>query len=332
MSDHATEWSFTWHISDTDDVPKIDEEKVKYCVFQKELTTTGRLHWQGALVLRRNARRGGAQKAIGAPKWVHMDPKYKRSTVDQLVDYCKKDRSRADGPPEEVGPFEFGDLKFEPGRRSDLEAACECKSVEEVKTKFPTAYLKYNRGFEKLLEGKHDRRFKPTVFVMWGEGISTGKSEAWKKFMEKYPQFGIEYIKDNSEWWDGYHQQDVMIIEDFNPKEQKWCTASTFKQLFDAGTGYVYKKGQTRQQMLSKMVIITSNYDPKEWFPTERWERIDKRISGSIFCGHKDDVFEDWLPDIETIFSQYLEEPNFVSEPQPEQITASLRGGSDDLG
>lgn len=297
-SPFASEWAFTWHIKSAADVPKFCEERAKYCVYQKEICPkSGQPHWQGFVLLRRNGRRGGAQRAIGAPKWVHMNPRYKHSSAEKAAGYCMKAETRAAGTQLEVGPFEFGDLKFEPGKRSDLEAAVDCKTVDEVKAQYPTTYVKFNRGLEKLLVPKHDLDIKPTVCVLWGAGCDTGKSIAWKKFAKKYSL--DHYWKDQSQWWDGYSGQPLLIIEDFVPSDQKWCTGGLFKTLFDFGTGYVYQKGQTRQQMVSKMVIFTSNSDPKSWWPSERWPVIEKRIKKIVHCGDEDFKMGNWLPAVE---------------------------------
>lgn len=298
-------WCFTLFDEDTNSPGPFDEELVRYCVFQLETCPkTGRLHWQGYVELHRDYRLAGVQKAIGVPKGTHMERR--KGTREQARAYCMKAESRTVGPDYLVGPFEFGRWELKPGRRSDLQAAAECKTINEVKTYYASTYVKYYRGLEKLIVAEQDIDFKPTVCVLWGRGIDTGKGHSWKKFKKKYSL--SHYFKDTSQWWDGYCGQELCVIEEFNPQEQKWTTASSFKNLFSHGTDYVYQKGNTRHQFLSKMVIITSNYDPKEWFPQENWSRINKRIKSIVHCGDVDGKEGDWVKNIEDCFAGLLPE------------------------
>lgn len=301
MNPQYSHWCFTF-FSDDESPGPFDEKRVRYAVFQLEESKEGRLHWQGYVEMDRNQRMAAVQKAIGVPKGTHFEPR--RGTREQARAYCMKNESRVIGPQYLVGPFEFGRWELNPGKRNDLKSATECKSIDEVKSNYPTVYVKYFRGLEKLLVPEDDVDFKPTVMVLWGKGRDTGKGHAWKNFKKKYNL--SHYRKTPSQWWDHYNCQDLTVVEDFNPREQKWCTASTFKNIFDYGTDRVAGKGQADVQFKSQMVIFTSNYDPQGWFPEEDWMVIKKRIAKIIHCGDEHDKYVNWLADIESAMSAHL--------------------------
>lgn len=296
MAEYATHWVFT-AFTDEKSVPKPDLVKVRYCVWQREVCPeTKKEHWQGYVELYRNARRAGAQKALGFPKGVHFEKR--RGTREEAKAYCMKEETRKVGS--NSGPFEAGTWNLEPGKRTDLERAVKCKNMAEVKLECPTAYVKYFKGLTKLLEPTPVYGHKPEVWILWGEGTGTGKSRSVKSLAEE--KLFSMYTKDNSTaWWDGYDGQDVTLIDEFSRDgNHAWLTAGVFTTLFDYGPSYVWQKGETRKQFLSKYVMITSNKNPRDWFEG-RWEIYQRRITKIIYCGDVDNDCKDRLSDLRAI-------------------------------
>lgn len=303
-----THWCFTWYghdepgIDRTQIAPRqpgpIDEERVRYAVWQLERGSKNqKLHWQCYVELFRNARMRGAQKAVGLPKGTHAEGR--RGTRDEAKAYCTKTRTRVVEEKMPAGPFEFGRWieDLHPGRRTDLDSAVDCKTIREIKEKCPTVYVKYHRGLEKLITAKPIFGIKPEVWILWGEGTGTGKSRSTTKIAED--GLVTYYKKDaESKWWDGYDGQDLVHIDEYGAGSHEWMTANIFKQMFDWGPQYIWKKGETRQQFTSKYVVITSNKDPKTWYPTEKWSVIERRINKIIYCGAEDNKCEDRLSEL----------------------------------
>lgn len=205
------------------------------------------------------------------------------------------------GPEVPLGPQEWGEWECRPGTRTDLHAAVACarqtQSLKEVKEEHPVAYVKYYRGLEKLITPKVEYTGKPEVWILWGEGTGTGKTRS----VTSLGQNGLVtyYKKDPEEkWWDGYDGQDLVHIDEVGPDSHKWMTANIFKQLFDYGPNYIWAKGQTRIQFTSKYVVLTSNADPQKWFPSEKWEVINRRIHKIIYCGAEHNQYAERLGEL----------------------------------
>lgn len=287
-----------WCFTSFGDAPQCDEKTVRYCVWQREVCPeTKREHWQGYAELTKAVRITGAQAVLSLPRGTHMEKRLGKREAAR--GYCMKAESRKPGPQAEVGPFEFGSFDApQQGHRTDLEMAVKCETLADIKEEHPTAYVKFHRGFEKLFEGKETLcRTKPDVYVLWGEGSNTGKTRSCTDFIDAGWSF---YTKDSSRWWDGYAGQDVVWIDDFNPGDAAfgWLSAGVFKRLFDFGPNYVEPKGKSRVAFESKLVLITSNVDPRTWFPGERWAYIEKRIKSVRYCGTVDGDYEDRLADV----------------------------------
>lgn len=83
----------------------------------------------------------------------------------------------------------------------------------------------------------------------WG-ATGTGKS---RKVRELYPD---AFIKSNDVWWDGYNNEEVVIIEEMGPKQ---VNGHHFKLWADH---YPFKASVKGSQILirPKKLIVTSNY------------------------------------------------------------------------
>jgi len=125
-------WVFTaW----CDEEPSFDNEIDQYGVYQREKApSTGRLHWQGTLQLKKKMRMAQL-KAIGGWRGgsTHWEPMI--STPEKCKVYCMKDASRVSGP------VEWGVMR-EVGRKRTSEEFVEAltkgdKTYEEIREQFP---------------------------------------------------------------------------------------------------------------------------------------------------------------------------------------------------
>jgi len=327
-------WCFTyWGHDDPDNkaagrppkIPVPDEKRVRYCVWQLERGGNCEgLHWQGFVMLRRNCRLPGAQKAVGLPKGTHFDAR--KGTPAEARDYCMKADTRVTkvewvgGPEVPFGPQEWGEWIDGQGSRSDLHHAVACASLREVKAEFPTVYVKYHRGLEKLMTDKPVFNCKPEVWILWGEGTGTGKTRS----VTSLGSDGLVsyYRKDpGTAWWDGYEGEDLVHIDEVGDGAHGWMTANVFKQLFDFGPNYVSAKGAQRVPFSPKYVVLTSNVDPKKWFPNERWETIERRIHKVVYCGAVNNLLEERLGDLRARLS--AEHPPVVRLPDEDPVDMS---------
>lgn len=145
------------------------------------------------------------------------------------------------------------------GKRSDLDdirdMIDEGSSLLDVaKEHFPT-FARYNKGiklYQDLLSQPRDPNHPPTVLWLWGK-TGVGKTQY------AYDNFNTVYIKDATQWWDGYHHQDAIVIDDF---DCKW----PFRDLLRLLDRYPYQ-GQTKGSYIhinSPHIIITCDRTPED--------------------------------------------------------------------
>lgn len=240
--------------------------KLKFLAGQVEKApTTGQQHWQLYVSFKSPARPSVFRSD---PVWNNPHVEYRRGSDAQAFDYVTKEETRL------YGPFVFGERPAGQGKRTDLDEIAEMvldKSVPmtEVLSHRPKMSLLFHDKMMKLrcsILPERDMESPPHVFVYWGDS-GTGKTKAV-----------YDYAKDNGyrvfkkcpgKWWDGYQQQEVVLIDDFNTKffgHTQKEDMSFLLQLLDRYPVTVEYKGGT-VPFNSPTIFITSNYDPTDWFP-----------------------------------------------------------------
>lgn len=125
-------------------------------------------------------------------------------------------------------------------------------------------------------------------YVYWG-GTGTGKStRAQTDFIE----YGVPFTKDTSlKWWNGYTNQNVLVLEELGHDEVTPETVIGPKELLRILDGYEYRVDiKTKEPRLAMwtIVVITSNYDFDHWFcswrgiGTETKKAIESRIHARV--------------------------------------------------
>lgn len=229
--------------------PTFDEKTHKYLIYQQEkCPESGKLHWQGYVELHKTMRYKAIMRSLGGDMAVFA----RQGTAEQAVEYCKKLDTQ-------VIPFkEFGKRKTDQGKRNDLNTALQCETVRELKEEHPGIYVKYHRGIEKLYAPDTDRDARPVVEILWGD-TGTGKTGfAWDSSDKK------AYIKDpgTGNWWDGYEQQEHVIIDDFRSKDFPF---TVLLKLLDRYPMQVQTKGGF-VKFNSPNIWITSPLPPEYWY------------------------------------------------------------------
>lgn len=255
-------WMFTLNNPDSTLTPDIDWDMdvVRYVVYQTEIGENQTVHFQGYIELNRSQRLTWMRRLIGLER-AHFEPR--RGTREQAIAYCKKEDTRVDGP------YEFGNANEKgQGNRSDIQAVktliTNGTPEMEIFMQHPGTYLRYQRAISHVLLQLTKPRDWPTECHFYYGKPGLGKS---RFIRETYPS---AYWKQSSNWWDLYSTQEVVVLDDF----YGWLKPDMLFRMADRYPLIVETKGGQRQ-FLAKILIITSNKLPHQWWSDEVLARID---------------------------------------------------------
>jgi hypothetical protein len=264
MPNGAKNWTFTLNNYNDEEIDVLralgaDHQTggVKYLIFGRETAPdTGTPHLQGYISLQSRKSLSYIKNLVSSR--AHFETA--KGTPKQNRDYCSKD-----------GEFEeFGTIPKGRGARNDLVAALELvrggctrrQLVEQCPQGYARAYRLVERAFS--LYGPK-RNWKTKVIVYWGDA-GTGKSKL--AYEEASAAEQPVYSHPGDRWFDGYDGECNVIIDDF--------TGGMFHlgfllKLLDRYPLKVPVKG-SYVEWLPKTIWITSNIDPREWYPNAKPE------------------------------------------------------------
>lgn len=246
-------WVFTLN-NYTDD----DEQRVKaiadlctYMIVAKEVASTGTPHLQGYLEARNKHR------AHVIEKWFNN-----RAHIEKARDspYAQPDYVWLDVW------FKHGD-KYDPKTNTKTvneqwkeiaQLAMENK-IDEIIAKYPGQYLAKHAGIEKIAERglRKDKDLEETCGT-WIYGKSGLKKTRYAKSL--FPGKNI-YLKPKNRFFDNYEGEEVVIIEDLEPKdfEQMYGLINNWSDVFPFTAE---KKHSNLKSIRPEHIIITSNHSP----------------------------------------------------------------------
>lgn len=233
-------------------VEEIKALPYKYLVWGDEVGEEGTPHKQGTIIFSSPRSLTGA---IATLKGCHVEV---CKDLHASIEYCKKD-----GKYEEYGtppktPKEKGE--GERKRWREIRVAAEEGRVDDIPDDVRFKQYKAVEHFRS--EGSKRRQLSDTVAQhLWYYGDSgTGKS---RKAREENPG---AYLKMCNKWWDGYDDEEVVIIEDFDKGHAVLC--HHMKIWADRYPFLAEIKGGARK-IRPKLIIVTSNYSPEDVWQEE---------------------------------------------------------------
>jgi len=246
--------------------------KAKHLCYQPEIGEQGTKHLQGAIsfadaisLLQAKARIGGEP---------HLEP---AKDYPAACTYCRKEATR--DPAAGFAFTEHGQAPKGQGNRSDWDAikdACKAgATLEELVELDAGLFGRHSNGVLKMQSIYKKPRAStdpPTVLWFWGP-TGSGKSRAAH---DTYPD--AYYKMPGNKWWDGYEQQDCVIVDDYR---RDFCTFSELLRLLDRYPHRVEMKGAS-VQFKSTTIIITTPKDPRstwEGRSEEDLEQLLRRIT-----------------------------------------------------
>lgn len=258
---------------------------VAYFIFQKEICSTSlRPHWQCYIEFYDAQYVTFVKDKIFADNTVHVEIRLRPR--EDCRQYCKKKETRAEGSPQEVGPFEFGVWREVGGTNTKnklavlQEAIADGREVHELVHDDPSTVLRYRSNLEwyrtqiqQLDAMKKSRVMNVRVFY----GLTgSGKTHLATNEATYYcnGDRSLVYILSGGSqgkvWFDGYRFGKVLVIDDFD----SWIPWTLLLRLLDKYPLRLEVKGGTIWAKYEE-VWITSNKAPHEW--TNMGERVDKR-------------------------------------------------------
>lgn len=260
MPNGAKHWCFTLNNYSEDDVALLraigtEGNGVSYLCFGREVGESGTAHLQGFISFQ-------SRRALRYCRDLISDRAHFESakgSPQQASEYCKKE-----------GDYEeFGSCPRGRGSRSDLSDAV--KAVKEGATRrvlieeHPAAYSRAHRMLNEALSlYARPRDWVCEVYVFWGE-TGTGKTRKAFEECEEMP-----YMHPGGMWFDGYDGQSAVIFDDFGGSEFK---LTYLLKLLDRYPMRVPVKGSF-VNWAPRKIYFTSNYSPKEWFPSAKEEHV----------------------------------------------------------
>lgn len=251
----ATCWCFTLNNPEAHGPLPETWPGVKFMIYQQERGELDTVHLQGYVEFT-TAKRVQTLKNIN--QYVHWE--VRRGSRQQAIEYCMKEDTRV----EDTEPVVIGDMPtFDTAKEKKEKTSLLVKrmiddglSDKQIADEHFGYYVQSHRGLSqyRLLNSK-ERDYKTVITVIYGP-TGTGKS-MWCDKNLKSP-----YWKVKGKWWDNYDQQSVVVIDEF----YGWMAYDEMLRLCDRYPFLVESKGKTIQ-FNSRLIFITSNKEPKDWYP-----------------------------------------------------------------
>ncbi len=237
-------------------------ERIMWVRLQEEWPTGGQRHFQFYLELKKRMRMSVMKKVFG--RRVHFEAR--RGTQREADEYCCKDGD--DGWlvfPGYMGlKGHWGVLKRMGSDRFEL-AVTHLKSggsVQKLKEDYSVQFAMHG---PKLLDYhmslKGMRSWPMEIEVLVGK-TGTGKSTtAWDE--NGLEMYDMPWPIQGHWWMPGYFGQECVILDDYDGQ----IGLMKMMKLFDRHPWNGLEAKGRSFQFLSKKVIITTNVDPRDWFP-----------------------------------------------------------------
>lgn len=243
-----------------------DNLECRYIIYGREVGQSGTPHLQGFVSFANPRQLAGVIKLLPG---CHVEV---AQTTTAAIEYCKKD-----------GNFtERGIAPISQKRKGEMEQERWEEILENAKTGNFDAIpanvrMKHYRTIKEIAKDYMPPKPDATQLTgYWFVGkAGTGKSRAAR---EENPG---AYAKPLNQWWDGYQDEEVVIVDDMDPFHKS--LAYEFKMWGDRYAFIAPVKGGALRIRPTK-VIVTSQYVPEEiWEDPATLEAINRRYTRRYF-------------------------------------------------
>ncbi|AGA18388.1 hypothetical protein [uncultured marine virus] len=230
----------------------VEQKAVKGIFYGKEVGESGTPHLQGFICFTTTK---SMKQCIKAIPGAHVE--FMKGTIEQNVAYCSKDNDFVT-----LGTLPMTQKKKGEAEKERWEEALAAAKEGRFDDIPADIQFRYDRNIKRIYaENKPKPQTLNKLTNEWYCGPSgTGKS---KQARDKYPD---AYVKLNNKWWDGYADEETVIIDDFDKYDialsghlKRWSDHYPFPAEFKGGVKVIRPK----------RIIITSNYTPEEIWEEE---------------------------------------------------------------
>jgi|688.fasta_scaffold277193_1 hypothetical protein len=261
----ARNWFLTINNPESNELPQHPAEV--YAVWQKEKVATE--HLQCCICL-------SQQVAFSTIKKLYPRAHIQRTKMlPKAIEYCKKEESRVDGPWERGTPPKQGERTDLKRKIEEIQAGLQ---VDDICINDPVLYHQYGRTLREAEAILMRRKFRTEMTKgIWYTGpTAAGKSH---KVFEGYsPE--THYVKNiNEDWWDGYRQQPIVVLNEFRGQ----IPLSELLDLIDKWPKTVKWRNRESVPFTSSTVLIASIFPPEEVYKRsvargEAWGQFLRRV------------------------------------------------------
>lgn len=232
---------------------------------------TSKKHHQGYVQFEREVTMSNCVRKLGI-EGVHVEAQSAFSTVEQCIEYCKKD-----------GDFHSWGVAKAKGQRSDIlklkKLIDEGKSEQAVADEDFQLYVQYGRGLQRyrfLQVKKATKAFRKVEVVLCQGTTGTGKTRF------AYGQSGYlihaSQLCSGREWWDGYDQERTITIDEYANQ----CPISRLLGILDGFQILLPIKGGFTYANWTKVFITTNLRVLHENALRDHQVALDRRIASVL--------------------------------------------------
>lgn len=285
MKKKARSFVFTWNNYTDESISTLQGLTHKYLIYGKEVGESGTPHLQGLIQFKNQRSWNAVRKLLeGADVRASSDPW-------SAMLYCKKGaQPKAEWEEHhELGPTYGKDADvFEEGDRPQSSAEGGKTGGDLEKKRYERAWELAKKGeieeidadirlrlYSTLKKVRSDYQVCPESMAIIDFHWFVGKTGSGKSLTARQENPGA-YIKNTNKWWDGYVDQDCVIIDEWSPEAE--CLAQYLKKWCDHHAFSAETKGGTLT-IRPKKIIITSNYSLEQCFSKEQdLEPLKRRL------------------------------------------------------
>lgn len=273
----ARAWCFTFNNYTDDDYKRVCNMECKYLVVGKEVGEKKTKHLQGYVEFENAKAMTAVKKLIGNS--VHLETR--RGTPVEASDYCKKD---------DKDFFEKGEISKQ-GERVDIQQLVDKMkagelTLEQIMLEHSSMYARYRNAFIDVNNNIAQKcvRTEKTECVWYFGKSGCGKSH--RAFEEAGDATNVYDWDDDNGWWDNYHGQENVIIDEFRGQ----IPFNMLLKMCDKYRFSVKRRNVGLIPFTSKKIFITSVLRPEEVYKNmdanDSLDQLYRRIKVVHICEH----------------------------------------------